>query len=45
MILKNGSGRKRTSIALTASNEEAQSFYRSVPDSEMKDIGIWINIR
>lgn len=34
-----------TLIALTAANEEAQRFYKSVPDSEMKDIGIWINIR
>ncbi len=33
-----------TLIALTASNEEAQNFYRNVPDSEMRDIGIWINI-
>lgn len=34
-----------TLIALTASNEEAQRFYKSIPDSEMKDIGIWINIK
>ena len=34
-----------TLIALTASNEEAQRFYRSIPDSEMKDTGIWIDIR
>ena len=34
-----------TLIALTASNEEAQSFYKSVPDSEMRDIGIWIDIK
>lgn len=33
-----------TLIALTASNEEAQRFYRSIPNSEMKDIGIWIDI-
>ena len=32
-------------IALTASNEEAQRFYKSIPDSEMHDVGIWINIR
>ena len=32
-------------IALTASNEEAQRFYKSVPDSEMRDIGIWIDIK
>ena len=34
-----------TLIALTASNDEAQSFYRSVPDSSMHDIGIWIDIK
>ena len=34
-----------TLIALTASNEEAQRFYRSIPDSEMRDIGIWIDIK
>ena len=34
-----------TLIALTASNEEAQSFYKAVPDSEMRDIGIWIDIK
>ncbi len=34
-----------TLIALTASNEEAQKFYRSIPDSEMRDIGIWIDIK
>ena len=34
-----------TLIALTASNEEAQRFYRAIPDSEMHDVGIWINIR
>ena len=33
-----------TLIALTASNDEAQSFYRSVPNSEMRDTGIWIDI-
>lgn len=33
-----------TLIALTASNEEAQSFYKSIPHSEMKDIGIWIEV-
>ena len=33
-----------TLIALTASNDEAQRFYRHVPDSEMKDTGIWIDI-
>ena len=34
-----------TLIALTAANEEAQRFYRSIPDSQMRDIGIWIDIR
>ena len=34
-----------TLIALTASNEEAQRFYKSIPDSEMHDIGIWIDIK
>ena len=39
------SGGVDTLIALTASNEEAQRFYRSIPDSEMRDIGIWIDIK
>ena len=34
-----------TLIALTAANEEAQRFYKSIPNSEMRDIGIWINIK
>lgn len=34
-----------TLVALTAANEEAQSFYRKVPDSMMRDTGIWIDIR
>jgi len=34
-----------TLIALTAANEEAQNFYKSVPDSVMRDIGIWIDIK
>ena len=34
-----------TLIALTASNGEAQNFYRNIPDSLMRDIGIWIDIR
>lgn len=34
-----------TLIALTASNDEAQRFYRSVPNSEMRDTGIWIDIQ
>ena len=33
-----------TLIALTASNEEAQRFYRSVPNAVMRDTGIWIDI-
>lgn len=34
-----------TLIALTASNEEAQNFYKAIPNSQMKDIGIWIDIK
>lgn len=34
-----------TLIALTASNGEAQRFYRSIPDSVMRDTGIWIDIK
>ncbi len=34
-----------TLIALTASNGEAQNFYRNIPDSLMRDIGIWIDIK
>ena len=34
-----------TLIALTASNDEAQSFYKTVPDSSMHDTGIWIDIK
>lgn len=34
-----------TMVALTAANEEAQRFYRAVPDSEMHDVGIWIHIK
>ena len=34
-----------TLIGLTASNEEAKRFYQSVPDSVMRDIGIWIDIK
>ena len=33
-----------TLIALTAANEEAQRFYRSVPRSLMRDTGIWIDV-
>ena len=32
-----------TLIGLIASNEDAQHFYRSLPDSEKRDEGIWIN--
>ena len=34
-----------TLIALTAGNEESQRFYKRVPDSEMRDTGIWIDIK
>lgn len=34
-----------TIIALTAANEEAQRFYKSIPDSFMRDTGIWIDIK
>lgn len=34
-----------TLIALTATNDEAQKFYRSIPNSQMKDIGIWIDVK
>ena len=34
-----------TLVALTASNDEAQRFYQSVPDSSMHDVGIWIDIK
>ena len=34
-----------TLIALTAENAEAQRFYRAVPDSIMRDTGIWIDIK
>ena len=33
-----------TLIALTASNEEAQRFYKHVPDSILRDTGIWIDV-
>ena len=33
-----------TLIALTASNAEAQRFYQSIPNAEMRDIGIWMDI-
>ncbi len=34
-----------TLIALTAANEEARRFYKSIPDSVMRDVGIWIDIK
>ena len=34
-----------TLIGLTASNDEAQRFYKAVPDSVMRDTGIWIDIK
>ena len=34
-----------TLIPLTAANEEAQRFYKNVPDSQMRDVGIWIDIK
>ena len=34
-----------TLVALTASNEEAQRFYKAIPDSQMHDVGIWIDIK
>lgn len=34
-----------TLIALTASNEEAQRFYKNIPNSMMCDMGIWIEIK
>lgn len=33
-----------TLIGLIASNEDAQRFYRNLPNSEIKDEGIWIDI-
>lgn len=33
-----------TLVGLIASNEDAQHFYRSLPDSEIRDEGIWINL-
>lgn len=34
-----------TLIGLIASNEEAQRFYRNLPNSEIKDEGIWIDLQ
>lgn len=33
-----------TLVALTAASEEAQRFYKSVPNSVLRDVGIWIDI-
>ena len=33
-----------TLIGLIASNEDAQRFYRSLPNSEIRDEGIWIDL-
>lgn len=33
-----------TLIGLIAANEEAQRFYRSLPDAEIRDEGIWIDL-
>ena len=34
-----------TLIALTASNDEAQRFYQSIPNGEMHDLGIWSDLK
>ena len=34
-----------TLIAITADNDEAQRFYKSIPDSKMQSTGIWIDIK
>ena len=33
-----------TLIGLIASNEDAQRFYRNLPNSEIRDKGIWIDL-
>ena len=33
-----------TLIGLIASNEDAQRFYRNLPDAEIRDEGIWIDL-
>lgn len=33
-----------TLIGLIASNQDAQRFYRNLPDSEIRDEGIWIDL-
>ncbi len=32
-------------VALTAANDEAQRFYKNIPNSSMHDVGIWIDIK
>ena len=32
-----------TLIGLIAANEEAQRFYRSLPNAQIRDEGIWID--
>ena len=34
-----------TLIGLTDEAEGAQRFYQSIPNSEMKDVGIWIDVK
>ena len=34
-----------TLVAITASNEEAQRFYKSIGDSRMHDTAIWFDIK
>lgn len=34
-----------TLIGLIASNEDAQRFYRNLPNAEIKDEGIWIDLQ
>lgn len=34
-----------TLIALTAANDEAQRFYKYVPDSQLRNTGICIDIK
>ena len=31
-------------VALMAANEEAQHFYRSLPNAVIRDEGIWIDV-
>lgn len=33
-----------TQVGLIAANEEAQRFYRSLPDAKIRDEGIWIDL-